>query len=156
MTIRSLNSVFGNQFKCIYNPGEMESFVLKVPILGPHLPIHKRNAISRAGFTIIRHSTSKGFRAQMVRLFFGLHLHLAGRPCENLPSAKSPAQYKSGQGNNMVSRRNHLLYHFKITIHLHLTSFYATKYFWKTNYLGKCSLNKPLNLNSGGLYLLVV
>ena len=47
----------------------MESFVLKVPILGPHLPFHERNAVTRAGFTIIWHSTSKGFRAQMVRLF---------------------------------------------------------------------------------------
>ena len=36
-------------------------------------------------------------------------------------------------GNNMVSfRRNNLLYHFSLgTIQLHLTSFYATKYFWK-------------------------
>ena len=48
----------------------MESFVLKVPILGPHLPFHERNAVTRAGFTIIWHSSSKGFRAQMVRLFW--------------------------------------------------------------------------------------
>ena len=47
----------------------MESFVPKVPILGPHLPFHERNAVTRAGFTILWHSTSKGFRAQMVRLF---------------------------------------------------------------------------------------
>ena len=90
----------------------MESFVLKVPISGPHLPFYERNAITRAGFTIIRHCTNKGSRAQMVRLFFGLHLYLAGRCCENLQSAKGPAQYKFGQGDNMVSRRNHLLYHF--------------------------------------------
>ena len=30
----------------------MESFVLKVPILGPHLPFLERNAVTRAGFTI--------------------------------------------------------------------------------------------------------
>ena len=84
----------------------MESFVLKVPILGPHLPFYERNAITRAGFTIIWHSTSKG------ETFFGLHLYLARRCCENLQSAKGLAQYKSGQGNNMVSRRNRLLYHF--------------------------------------------
>ena len=47
----------------------MESFVLKVPILGPHLPFHERNAVTRVGFTMIWHSTSKVFRAQMVRLF---------------------------------------------------------------------------------------
>ena len=76
----------------IYNPGEMESFVLKVSILGSHLPSYERNAITRAGFTTIWHSTSKGSRAQMVRLFFGLHLYLAGRCCENFPSAKGPSQ----------------------------------------------------------------
>ena len=47
----------------------MESCVLKVPILGPHLPFHERNAVTRAGFTIIWHSSSKGLRAQMMRLF---------------------------------------------------------------------------------------
>ena len=35
-------------------------------------------------------------RAQMVRLCFGLHLYLAERCCENLPSTRSPAQCKSG------------------------------------------------------------
>ena len=47
----------------------MESFVLNVPILGPHLPFYERNAMTRAGFTIIWPSTCKGSRAQMVRLF---------------------------------------------------------------------------------------
>ena len=69
----------------------MESFVLKIPILGPHFPFYERNAITRAGFTIIWHSTSNGSRAQMVRLFFGLHLYLVERCCENLQSAKGPA-----------------------------------------------------------------
>ena len=44
----------------MYNPGEMESFVQKVPILGPHLPLYERNAIIMAGFTIIWRSTSGG------------------------------------------------------------------------------------------------
>ena len=96
----------------MYSPGEMESFLQKVPMLGPYLTVYERNAITRVGFTIIWHSTSKGSRAQLVRLFFGLHLYLAGRSCENLQSAKSPALYKSGWGNYMVSRRNHLLNHF--------------------------------------------
>ena len=47
----------------------MESFVLKVPILGPHSPLYERNAITTAEFTIIWHSTTKGLHAQMVRLF---------------------------------------------------------------------------------------
>ena len=29
-------------------------------------------------------------------------------------------------GNNIFSKRNHLLYHFSITIHLYLASFYAS------------------------------
>ena len=75
----------------------------------------------------------QGLRAQMVRLFFGLHLYLARRCCENLQSARGPARCNSGPGNNMitlVSRRDHLLYHFSIAIHLHLSNYYATKYFW--------------------------
>ena len=36
----------------------------------------------------------------------------------------------------MVGRRNHLLYHFSITIHLHLASFYAQDTFLK-NYVVK-------------------
>ena len=39
----------------------------------------------------------------MVRLFFGLPLYLAEKCCENLQSAKGHAQYKSGEGNNIVS-----------------------------------------------------
>ena len=60
--------------------------------------------------------------------FYGFHLYFGGRCSENSQSARGPAQCKSGPGNNMVSRRNHLLYHFSITIHHHLASFYATKY----------------------------
>ena len=40
-----------------------------------------------------------GPRAKMERLFL---LYLAGRCCENLQSARSPAKYKSGPGNNML------------------------------------------------------
>ena len=46
-------------------------------------------------------------------------------------SAKGPAQNKSGQGNNMVSRHNYLLYHFLNNNSPHLASFFATKNFWK-------------------------
>ena len=37
-------------------------------------------------------------------------------------------QYKSGLVNNMVSKCNQLLYHFSMTIHISLASFYATIY----------------------------
>ena len=66
-------------------------------------------------------------RAQMERLF----LYLAGRCCENLQSARRPAQCKSGPGNNMVRRRDQLLHRVSLTIHLHLAGIYATKCFWK-------------------------
>ena len=70
------------------------------------------------------------------KTFFGLRLYLAGRCCDNPQSARGTAQCISGPGNYMVGRRNHLLYHFLITIHLHLASFYAQNTFLK-NYLGK-------------------
>ena len=87
----------------------------------------------------------QGYRAQTVKTFFGLHLHLAERFCKIPRSAEAPH-------NNMVSKRNDLLHHFLIgSIHIHLASFYATKYFWKRK-IGykKCSLNKLLNLNWKG------
>ena len=62
----------------------------------------------------------QGPRAQMERLFL---LYLAGRCCKNLQSAGSPAQYKSGPGNNMGRRRDQLLHHVSLTIHLHLAGF---------------------------------
>ena len=46
---------------------------------------------------------------------------------KNPQSTRSPSQCKSSPGNNLVSRRNHLLYHYSITIHLHHASFYADK-----------------------------
>ena len=47
-------------------------------------------------------------------------------------SSTYPGPYacKSGPGNNMISRRNHLLYIFDNNS-LHLASIYATKYFKK-------------------------
>ena len=50
--------------------------------------------------------------------FFCLQLYLARIFCQNRQSASGPMQCKSGPVNNMVSKRNHLLYHFSITIHL--------------------------------------
>ena len=44
-----------------------------------------------------------------------------------------PEQCKPGPGNNMVSRRNHLLHHFSTTTRLHLASFYAKKHFLRKN-----------------------
>ena len=51
-------------------------------------------------------------------------------------------QCKSGPGNNMINRPNHLLCHFSITTRIHFASFCATKYFWKKISEGKCSLDK--------------
>ena len=50
---------------------------------------------------------------------------------ENPQCARGSAQCKSDQGNSIASRRNSLLYHFLITIHLHFASLHATKYFEK-------------------------
>ena len=46
-------------------------------------------------------------RAQMVRLFFGLHLYLAGTCCKNLQNARGPAQCKYGKSKvqNCTTKR---------------------------------------------------
>ena len=79
----------------------------------------------------------QGPHAQMVRRFFVFTYSIFGRKMlgKSLKSPK-PTQCKSGLDNNMVSGRYQLLFHFSMTIHLHLASFYTTKY-----------LNKLLNLN---------
>ena len=71
----------------------------------------------------------QGPRAQ-IRLFFGLHLYLAGKYCENF---KVPvAQLNVNQAREItwfvsVTIKLSIL-HFAITIHFHQASFYATKY----------------------------
>ena len=71
----------------------LRGFVLKVATSGPHLPFYERNAVISAGFTIwhsVRAPRSNG------KTFFGLHLYLAGRFCENPQSTSGSVQYKSG------------------------------------------------------------
>ena len=92
---------------------KLKVFVLNV--------FYGRNAIPRADSsygTVPRAPRSDG------KTFFVLLLYFAGRCCQNLHSARGSAQCKSGPGNNMVSKRNNLLYYFSIgIIHLHLASF---------------------------------
>ena len=47
------------------------------------------------------------------KAFFGLHLHLAGKYYKNPKVHGGPTQCKSGPGNNLVRRRNNLLYIFQ-------------------------------------------
>ena len=72
----------------------------------------------------------QGPRAQIIKLFWSSPV-FGRKMFQKSQSDRGTTQCKSGQGNNMVSRRNNLLHHFKIAIHLHLTSFYATKYLRK-------------------------
>ena len=54
------------------------------------------------------------------------------------PKCQGPRAMYIRPGNNMFSKRNHLLYHFSITIYLHFASFYAQ------NTLKKKKLEKML------------
>ena len=85
---------------------------------------------------------------QMVRLYFWSTLILRKSPtCQGL------AQSKSCPGNNMAIRRSHLLYGFLITIHLHLASFCAKEYFWKTKLLGEMLIEQIIEFEWRGLGL---
>ena len=133
---------------------KLRVFVLKFATSVPHLTFYEHNSITKGGITIWH--TARGPCAQMERHLFSFYLHLAGRCFENPQSTKGPVQCKSCPSNNMlVSRFNHLLYHFSITILLHLASFTRKNTFEK-NFLGKCSLNKLLNMNRGLLGPLAV
>ena len=70
----------------------------------------------------MRHSATA--RAQMVRLFsstliFGRRILRKSRKCQG------PLAMEIRPENNMVSKGNHLIYHFSIAIHLYLANFYA-------------------------------
>ena len=72
MRTRSPNSVFANRFKCIYNPGEMKSFGLKVPILG-HRGGQYRGTVTRYFFSTVIGNVgtfSKKYRFWYRRYFF--------------------------------------------------------------------------------------
>ena len=71
----------------------------------------------------------QGPRFQMIRLIFWSLLNWQEGIAENFQSTRSPTQCRFDPVSNMVSKRNYLLYHFSITIHLHLASSYATIYF---------------------------
>ena len=50
---------------------------------------------------------------------------------QKTPKSLGPYTMYIRPGNNMFSKRIHLLYHFSITIHLHLASFYPQNTFKK-------------------------
>ena len=76
------------------------------------------------------HGTVPGAPFSDGKTFFGLHLHLARTFHEYLRSAKGPGNVNRTLLKKMVSKRNRLLYHFSITIHLHLASF-SRKYIFE-------------------------
>ena len=112
----------------MYHPEKIEGFRPKSCYFGPSSNLfYERNAITRAD---LPYGTLSGASCSDGVTFFGLHLYLAERCCENLKSARRPAQCKFGPGNHtLVGRRNQVLNHFSTAIHLHLASLHATKYF---------------------------
>ena len=105
----------------MYNPGEVRVFVLKVATSGPHLTFfYEYNAITRGELPF---GTVPGVPALNCKTFIW-SLPIFGRKMfQKSQSTRSPAQSKSGPSNNMqVSRFDHLVYHFSITILPHLAS----------------------------------
>ena len=93
-----------NHLKCITRM-KLRVFVLNV--------FYGRNAITRAD---LPYGAVPEAPRSDVETFFGLRLYFAGRSFQNLQTVRGSVQCKSGPGNNMVSKRNHLLYHFSIGI----------------------------------------
>ena len=113
----------------------------------------KKNVITKNGVNRIPtycRVQSQGPRTQTVRLYLWSSPIFGKKMLRKLSNARGPKQCKSIPGKNMVSRRNHLLYHYSLTIDLHPVSFYATILLKKISQ-GKCSINKLLNLNWGGM-----
>ena len=105
----------------MYNPGEAKGFYLKSSYLRP-LSNFFMNVVQLPVPDLPLGTVPEAPRSNG-KIFLSLYLYLAGRCCDNSQSTRGPAYRDFGPDNNMVSRRNHLLYHFSITIHLHLASF---------------------------------
>ena len=118
--------IFTNQFKCA-NRVKLKVFVLKVATSGPHLTFLSTYKQCNNQGRIYHTADCQELHGQMVRLFF-VFTYIT--PEDVAKNCQGLAQCRSGSGNNMVCESNrHSTVPFSITIHLHLASFYATKYF---------------------------
>ena len=123
----SLNSIFANQFKC-GTLVKLRVFILKVVTLSPHLTFWWTYCNSQS--KIYHIAQCQGSRAPMVRHFL---VFMCIRQNDIAKISKVP-----GASRNVNSARAitwlvvvTTMVHFWITVHLHLASFYATKYFRK-------------------------
>ena len=102
----------------MYNSEEIESFCTKSCYLRPssNLFMNVMQYLGNVMQYLFFHKIAQyklGAPCSDSETFFGLHLYLAERHCKNLQRAKGPAKCKSGPSYYTVSKRNHLLYHFK-------------------------------------------
>ena len=87
------------------------------------------NVMQQPG-TDLTYGTVLETRAQMVRPFFVLHLYLARKYCENPEVPRAQLNVNPARAITwFVGVTTYCTRTFAITIHLHLASFYATKYF---------------------------
>ena len=90
----------------MHNPEEIKSFCLKSCNFRPSFNLFVN--VTQYARPDLPYGTVPEQRAQMVRLFFGLHLHIWQEDVEKISKVpKGPAQCKSSSGNNMASKRNH-------------------------------------------------
>ena len=103
-----------NQLKCITRVKLLRGFVLKVATLGPHLSFYKRNAITTAGFTIWYSARAPRSDGKTFLVF----TYIWQEDVANIPKVPAAPCNVNRSGNDMVSKRNYLMYHFSITLHL--------------------------------------
>ena len=98
----------------------LRGFVLKVAISGSHQT--SVDVMQELG-AVLTYGTVPGAPLSNGKTFFALHLYLARRFCKTFQTTRGPTQCKSGLIDNMVSKRNYLLYTiFSITVRFHLAS----------------------------------
>ena len=110
----------------MYNPGEIKQFCPKSCYFKP--PSDLMNVMQQLGPDLPYGRVPRPRAHNMVRLFL-VFTSIWQEDAAKIP--KVPGAPRIRPGNNMVSKRNHLMYHFSITIHLHLASFYAQNTFKK-------------------------
>ena len=128
----------------MYDPGQTKGFALKVAISGPHLTnlnFYKRNAITREDLPYGRVPGASCSDGKTFFVIFGRKM------LRNVPKCQEPRVMQIRPCNNMVSRRDQLMHHVSLTIHLHLAGFIRQNAFEKKISPDKNSLNKLLNLN---------
>ena len=130
----------------MFNPGEIKGFCPKSCYIRPSSNL-LMNVMQYPGLDLL-YGTVPWVPISDGKIFFGLHLYLAGRCFENSQSAMAPRKCESGPGTTWLVGVTIYCIPFCSNNSPPPRQFLRTKYFKKKKLArGKFLLNKSLNIN---------